>query len=62
LRLEVHLPQTEETEELINDSELVLFDYNKRWGRYRLNIYENEIDKNRETLKTILKSAYNYRF
>ncbi len=61
LRLEIHLPQTEETEEIISNSELNVLDYDKRWGSYRLKLSEKDILEKEEILGSLLKQAYELR-
>lgn len=61
LRLEIRLPQTEETEEIIANAELDFLDYDKRWGSYRLKLAENDILEKSETLNSLLKQAYELR-
>ena len=38
--LEIKIPQTEENDEIINQAESANLDYSKRYGYYRLSIYE----------------------
>jgi len=61
LRLEIRLPETEETEAIIINSELDFLDYDKRWGSYRLKLSENDISEKQETLNTLLSMAYELR-
>jgi predicted transport protein len=61
LRLEIRLQQTENTDEIITDSELDFLDYDKRWGRYRLKLTEQDILDKEETLMLLLKQAYELR-
>ena len=57
-RLEVWLPQSPETDALIEASELDVLDYDKRWGRYRFKLTEADITKNTETLTTLMQQAH----
>ena len=61
LRIQIRLPQTEETEEVISNSELDLLDYDKRDGSYRLNLSDKDISEKEETLSSLLKQAYELR-
>jgi predicted transport protein len=61
LRLEITLPQTEETDELITNSELDFLDYDKRWGNYRLKLTEKDISGKEDILGSLLKQAYELR-
>lgn len=61
LRLEIKHPQTKEFEELINNSDLDVLDYDKRWGRYKIKLSEKNIIEKKEILKSLLKQAYELR-
>lgn len=61
LRLEIRLPQTEETEEIISNTGLDILDYDKRWGSYRLKLTEKDILEKKDTLSLLLKQAYDLR-
>jgi len=61
LRLDIQLPQTEETDTLISDAELLDLDYDKRWKRYRLKLSDKDISEKSETLRKLLKQAYDLR-
>jgi predicted transport protein len=61
LRVEIRLPQTDETEEVISKSELDVLDYDKRWGSYRLKLSEKDFSEKEETLTSLLKQAYELR-
>jgi len=61
LRLEIRLPKSEEYDEIIATSDLDMLDYDKRWGNYRLRLTENDIEKQKETIKILLIKAYELR-
>lgn len=61
LRLEIRLPQTEETEEIISNTGLDILDYDKRWGSYRLKLTKKDILEKKDTLSLLLKQAYDLR-
>ncbi|SMM97842.1 hypothetical protein SPONN_1808 [uncultured Candidatus Thioglobus sp.] len=61
LRLEIRLPQTEETEGIISDTGLDILDYDKRWGSYKLKLTEKDILEKKDTLSLLLKQAYDLR-
>ncbi len=61
LRLEIRLPQKEETQKLIEESGLIFLDYDKRWGSYRLKLSDRDIEEKSETLGALLKQAYELR-
>lgn len=58
LRVEVRLPQSQETEAIVEASGLDIMDYDKRWGRYRLRINKGDVAKFSEALSTISKKAF----
>lgn len=58
LRLDVHLPQTDERDTYINDSDIELIDYSKREKRYRFRITKPQLEKSSEVLQVLLKEAY----
>lgn len=61
LRLEIGLPESEEYDEIISSSELDILDYDKRWGKYRIKLNEEEITKKKDTIKNLLIKAYELR-
>jgi hypothetical protein len=58
LRVEVRLPQSQETEAAIEDSGLDVMDYDKRWGRYRLRLDKGQVAKFAEVLSKLSKQTY----
>lgn len=58
LRVEVRLPQSQETEATIEASGLDVMDYDKRWGRYRLRLGKGEVVKFAEVLSTLANQAF----
>jgi hypothetical protein len=58
LRVEVRLPQSQETEATIEDSGLDVMDYDKRWGRYRLRLDKGQVAKFADVLSKLSKKAY----
>jgi predicted transport protein len=58
LRVEVRLPQSQETEAIIEASGLDIMDYDKRWGRYRLRINKGDVAKFSAVLSTVSKKAF----
>lgn len=61
LRLEIHLPQSDETDEAIIGSELDFLDYDKRWGSYRLKLTDKDISAKENVIINLLKRAYELR-
>lgn len=58
LRVEVRLPQSQETEATIEASGLDVMDYDKRWWRYRLRLGKGEVVKFAEVLSTLTNQAF----
>ncbi|MCT0210290.1 MAG: hypothetical protein DCF18_07280 [Cyanobium sp.] len=58
LRVEVRLPQSQETEATIEASGLDVMDYDKRWGRYRLRLGKGEVAKFSDVLNALAKQAF----
>jgi len=61
LRLEIHLPQSEELDDLITKADLDFLDYDKRWGNYRLKLSDQDISEKQGTLSDLLKQSYEIR-
>ena len=57
LRLEIRVPQTQETDALIEAAELDVLDYDKRWGNYRIKLTNLDLDSKKETLIQLLQQA-----
>jgi hypothetical protein len=58
VRLEVKLPQTEETDKLLQDSGLDLMSYDRQFHNYRLRLAPEDIDGNRPLLTDLMKRAW----
>lgn len=58
LRVEVRLPQSQETEAMIEKTGLDVMDYDKRWGRYRLRLGKGEVSRFAEVLSELAKQAH----
>ena len=54
LRMEVKLERNEEIEELLDKSGLDVMEYDRRWGRYRIRVTKDDIEKNRAIIKNLL--------
>lgn len=61
LRLSIILPKTDETEAIIESSEIDSLDYDNRRGSYRFKLTEKDILKNKDTLTKLLGLAYDLR-
>lgn len=61
LRLSIIVPKTEETESIIDSSEIDAIDYDNRRGGYRFKLSEKDILNNQEALTKLLSLAYDIR-
>ncbi len=57
MRLELKLPKSTETDEIIEKHELDDMGYDSRWGAYRINLNKGDIKKKEEILKELLIKA-----
>jgi len=57
LNLEVHLPQSPETDQLIDDAGLETLTYDRQWGNYRIRLTEDDLEAKNETLDTLIRQA-----
>ena len=58
LVLEVKIPKTDETDALIERAGIEALEYNKRYQSYKLRIKREDVEAHRETLRQLLKLAY----
>lgn len=61
MRLEVKLPQTDEIDRKISESDIDILDYDKRWGSYRLKLTDQDVENKVDVLTELLKQAYELR-
>jgi hypothetical protein len=59
LRFELRIPQANDIEEKIENVGLDILDYDTKWGRYRIRIKKDEIEKKKDILLELIKLAYN---
>mgnify|MGYP001267761358 FL=1 len=57
LGLSIKIPETEENDSLINSAELITYEYDRKWGAYRLKIKEKDLKEKAETIKKLLLDA-----
>jgi len=58
LRLEVRLKPSDEIQKILDDAELDVMDYDKRWGRYRIRLTRREVERKRDVLADLMRMAY----
>lgn len=56
--VEIFIDKNEEIEEKFESAEIDLLDYNRKWGKYNLQIIEEDLEENHELLKDIFNIAY----
>ena len=61
LNLSIHLPQSEQIDQELDQRGLALLQYEKRWGSYRIRLSIGDISKHEVLLKSLLKQAYDRR-
>ena len=57
LGLSIKIPETEENDSLINSAELITYEYDRKWGAYRLKIKEKDLKEKAETIKKLILDA-----
>jgi hypothetical protein len=57
LRLALRLPKSQEVDEIIENNDMEVDDYNPKWGRYKFRLNKDDIKKHREALKALLMKA-----
>ena len=57
LGLSLKIPETEENDSLINSAELITYEYDRKWGAYRLKIKEKDLKEKAETIKKLILDA-----
>lgn len=58
LNLQIRLPRSDELDSIIDSADLDIFDYDAKWGRYRLRLKKHDIDKKHETIAELIRLAY----
>jgi len=58
VRFEPRLANSPETQDRLEAAGLVLMDYDKRWGRYRIKLEPGDVEKHKTILQEIMAEAY----
>jgi predicted transport protein len=58
LCFQIKIPMSDETDEILENSNLRLLDYDKRWRHYRIQIIQEDVDKNKKLLLDLMRQAY----
>ena len=61
LNVDIKLPQTDELDKSISDSNLDFLDYDKRWGAYRLKLSKKDMEDQKQLLTDLFKAAFEQR-
>jgi hypothetical protein len=56
--LHIKLPQSEETQAVLDGTDMDVMPYDKTWNRYRIRLTEKDLKQNKSTLLQLLKAAY----
>jgi len=56
--IELRMKQSDEIDKMVEEAGLDLMDYNKRWGKYRIRLTKQEVNKNKDLIIRLLKIAY----
>jgi len=58
LNMELRLKQSDEIEKKLEEAGLDLMNYDKKWGRYRIKLSKQDVNKHKELITNLLKMAY----
>lgn len=56
--LSAKLPQAEETQALLEQTDMDIMSYDKQWNQYRVRLTEKDIQQSRPTLLQVIQKAY----
>jgi hypothetical protein len=56
--LQIKIQESDETDEILENTNLQLLDYDKRWRNYRIQVNQPSVDEHRELLLDLMKQAY----
>jgi hypothetical protein len=59
--LQIKIPASAETDEILENTDMPLLEYDKRWRNYRIQVTQLDVDKNRELLLALMSQAYELR-
>lgn len=57
IRLELKMPRTDETDQLIKDSGIDTLGYERNWGTYRLRLIPSDLEEHRTFLMDLMRKA-----
>jgi hypothetical protein len=56
--LSAKLPQADETQAMLEQTDMDILAYDRQWNQYRLRLTEKDIQQNKDTLLELMKKAY----
>jgi hypothetical protein len=56
--LQIKIPSSVNTDEILENTNMQLLDYDKRWRNYRIQIIQDDVEAHREVLLDLMKQAY----
>ncbi len=59
--LQIKIPASAETDEILENTDMPLLEYDKRWRYYRIQVTQPDVDKNRDMLLGLMRQAYELR-
>ena len=59
--LQIKIPASAETDEILENTDMPLLEYDKRWRNYRIQVTQSDVDKNCELLLDLMRQAYELR-
>lgn len=60
LIMEIRLEQSEEIENELNDSDLDIMGYDRKYGRFRIRLTEKDIEANSELIKKLMQMSHEF--
>jgi hypothetical protein len=61
LNVDIRLPQSDELDKAIADSNIDILEYDKRWGAYRIKLTKKDIDDHKDLIADLLQKALEQR-
>lgn len=58
VNIDLKLPQSSETDAKIEEAQLDLLDYDKKWGKYRIRLTNEDFAKHKPLIQNLLQSAW----
>ena len=62
IKVDIRLPQAAEIDAKIKNGGLESWEYDERWGKYRIKLTRDAISKKQQLIEELMKLAYDGRF